>query len=65
MRKGMRRAICAVYVECWKDRLYYRKHNGIVQCYFEHVSQRSEKRNTYQSKSRRRRRVRKIFQMYG
>jgi hypothetical protein len=33
MRKGMRRAICAVYVESWEDRLYYRKHNGIVQFY--------------------------------
>jgi len=40
MREGMRRAICAVYVERWEDRLCYRKHNGIAQCCFEHVSQR-------------------------
>jgi len=30
MREGMRRTICAVYVESWEDRLYYRKHNGIA-----------------------------------
>jgi hypothetical protein len=29
MREGMRRAICAVYVELWEDRQYYRKDNGI------------------------------------
>jgi hypothetical protein len=40
MGEGMRRTICAVYVELREDRMYYRKHNGIVQCYFEHVSQR-------------------------
>jgi hypothetical protein len=38
----MCRAICAIYVERSEDRLYYRKHNGIAQCYFEHVSQRYE-----------------------
>jgi hypothetical protein len=26
-------------MEIWEDRLYYQKHNGIAQCYFEHVSQ--------------------------
>jgi hypothetical protein len=36
----MRRAICAVYVDPWKDRLYYRKHNGNTQFYYEHVLQR-------------------------
>jgi hypothetical protein len=36
----MRRDICAVYVERLEDRLYYQKHNGIAQCYFENVSQR-------------------------
>jgi len=36
----MRRTICAVYVERWEDRVYYRKQNGIAQCYFEDVSQR-------------------------
>jgi len=40
MRERMRRAICAVYVERWEDRLYYRKHNGITHFYYEHVSQR-------------------------
>jgi len=33
MREGMRRAICAVYVKRWKERLCYRKHNGIAQFY--------------------------------
>jgi hypothetical protein len=33
------RQVCAVYVELSEDRLYHRKHNGIAQCYFEHVSQ--------------------------
>jgi len=37
-REGMRRAICAVYVESWEDRLYYRKHNGIAQFYYEPLS---------------------------
>jgi hypothetical protein len=36
----MRIAICAVYVEHSEDCLYYRKHNEIAQCYFEHVLQR-------------------------
>jgi hypothetical protein len=36
----MRRAVYAVYVEQKEDRLYYRKHNGIAQFYYEHVSQR-------------------------
>jgi hypothetical protein len=36
----MRRAICAVYVERWEDRPFYRKHNGLAQFYYEHVSQR-------------------------
>jgi len=40
VREGMRRAICAVYVERWEDSLCYRKHNGIAQFYNEHVSQR-------------------------
>jgi hypothetical protein len=39
MREGMRRAICAVHVEFWEDCLYYRKHDGIAQCYFELLSQ--------------------------
>jgi len=33
MREGMRRAICAVLVESWENRLYYRKNNGIAQFY--------------------------------
>jgi hypothetical protein len=33
MRKCMRSAICAVYVERIEDGLYYRKHNGITQFY--------------------------------
>jgi len=40
MREGMRRAICAVYVKHWEDRLCYWKHNGIVQCHFQNFSQR-------------------------
>jgi hypothetical protein len=32
----MRRAICAVYVEIWEDRLYYRKHNRITHVYYEY-----------------------------
>jgi len=40
MRDVMRRAICAVHVARWEDRLHYRKHNGITQLYYEHVSQR-------------------------
>jgi len=36
----MRRAICTVYVEHSEDHLYYQKHNRIVWCYFEHISQR-------------------------
>jgi hypothetical protein len=36
----MRRAVCAVYVEHWEERQYYRKPNGIAQFYYEHVSQR-------------------------
>jgi len=51
----MRRAICAIYVEIWKDPLYYRKHNGIAPCYFQHVSNNMEKQNPYQSKLRRQR----------
>jgi len=39
MREDMRRAICAVYFERWKDRMYYRKNDGIAQFYNEHVSQ--------------------------
>jgi hypothetical protein len=38
----MRRAIYAVYVERSEDRLYYRKHDGIAQSYYEHVSERCE-----------------------
>jgi hypothetical protein len=41
MREGMRRTICAVYVESWEERLYYGKHDGIAQFYYEHDSQRS------------------------
>jgi len=55
MKEGMRRTICAVYIEIWKDRLCYRKHNGIAQFYYEHVPNLVEKRNPYQSKNRRRR----------
>jgi hypothetical protein len=36
----MRRAKCAVSVEISEDSLYYRKHNGIAQFYYEHDSQR-------------------------
>jgi hypothetical protein len=41
MREGMHRAVHAVYIKDVEDRLYYRKHNGIVQFYYEHVSFRS------------------------
>jgi len=47
MREGMRRAICAVYVERWDNRLYYRKHNGIAQRYFEHVSRYGEAKSIW------------------
>jgi hypothetical protein len=40
MRDVMRRATCAVYVERLEDHLYYRKHNVIMQFYYEYVSQR-------------------------
>jgi hypothetical protein len=40
MRGGMRSDICTVYVEPSEDCLYYRKHNGIVQLYYENVSKR-------------------------
>jgi len=35
MTEGMCRAICAVYVERWHDRLCYRKRNGITQYYYD------------------------------
>jgi hypothetical protein len=50
----MRRAICAVHVENFQGGLYYRKHDGIAQLYYEHVSNVVEKRNPYKSKNRRR-----------
>jgi len=36
----MRRTVSAVYIELWELRLYCRKHHGIAQCLFDHVSQR-------------------------
>jgi len=38
-REGMRRTISAAHVERSEDRLCNRKHNGIAQFYYEHVSQ--------------------------
>jgi hypothetical protein len=34
----MRRTKRAVYVERGEKRLYYRKHNGIMQFYYKHIS---------------------------
>jgi hypothetical protein len=39
LREGMRWATYEVHLESWEDHLYYRKHYGITQFYYEHVSQ--------------------------
>jgi len=54
MREGMRRAICAIYVQRWEDRLCYRKHNGFAIAVSNTLHKDMGKWNPYQSKSRRR-----------
>jgi len=36
----MRKTICEGYIGSWEESLYYRKHEELAQCYFEHVSHR-------------------------
>jgi hypothetical protein len=55
MREGMFRAICAVSDERSENRLYYRKHDGIAQFYYEQVSLRCGEAKSISIQKRRRR----------